>query len=140
MAALELLNFSTATTPAKLFQMATRRSDGQGVARWASSFRLSKVSNGVAVVAAASSVVPNAVIFALDSQSDLPLITDCALVVSPTAATNPSLLFACLSELAARNRLEPGDRKGACGRTDQQSHLEPLGSESVGVAAAVAFQ
>src|ERR1035438_4416549 len=60
-AVLELLKLSTATTPARLFQIATNRSAGQVAANSASSFWLAKVSNGVVVVAAASSGVPNAV-------------------------------------------------------------------------------
>src|ERR1022692_2817184 len=60
-AVLVLLKLSTATTPARLFQIATRRSGGQAAANSASSFWLAKVSNGVVVVAAASSGVPNAV-------------------------------------------------------------------------------
>src|ERR1035441_1635792 len=60
-AVLGLLKLSTATTPARLFQIATRRSVGQPAANSASSFWLAKVSNGVVVVAAASSGVPNAV-------------------------------------------------------------------------------
>jgi len=57
---LVLLKLSTATTPARLFQIATIRSAGHPAASPASSFWLAKVSNG-AVVVAASSGVPNAV-------------------------------------------------------------------------------
>src|ERR1039458_6238788 len=57
---LGLLKLSTATTPARLFQIATRRSAGHPAANSASSFWLAKVSNGVVVVSAASSGVPNA--------------------------------------------------------------------------------
>src|ERR1017187_2477506 len=60
-AVLVLLKLSTATTPARLFQIATRRSAGHPAASSASSFWLAKVSNGVVFVAAASSGVPNAV-------------------------------------------------------------------------------
>src|ERR1035438_4544016 len=60
-AVLVLLKLSTATTPARLFQIATNRSAGQVVASSASSFWLANVSKGVVVVAAASSGVPNAV-------------------------------------------------------------------------------
>src|ERR1039458_6065323 len=60
-AVLALLKLSTATTPARLFQIATNRSAGQPAASSASSFWLAKVSNGVVTVAAASSGVPNAV-------------------------------------------------------------------------------
>jgi len=60
-AVLVLLKFSTATTPARLFQIATTRSARYPAASSASSFWLAKVSNGVVVVAAASSGVPNAV-------------------------------------------------------------------------------
>jgi hypothetical protein len=55
------LNFLTGVTPGRLFQMATSRSAGQPAASSTSSFWLAKESNGVAVVAAASSGVPCAV-------------------------------------------------------------------------------
>src|ERR1035437_3940872 len=61
MAALLLLKLSKGVTPGRLFQIATRRSVGQLAANSASSFWLAKVSHGVAVVAAASSAEPNAV-------------------------------------------------------------------------------
>jgi hypothetical protein len=60
-AALEFLNPFTCLTPGRLFQMATSRSGVQVSAWSAISFRLPKESNGVAVVAAASSLLANAV-------------------------------------------------------------------------------
>src|ERR1019366_8620794 len=60
-AALAVLKLFTGFTPGRLFQIATRRSAGHCVASAASSCWLAKGSKGVAVVAAASSWVPNAV-------------------------------------------------------------------------------
>src|ERR1019366_180954 len=60
-ATLALLKLFTGFTPVRLFQMATTRSAGQPAASSARSFWLAKVSNGVVVVAAASSWVANAV-------------------------------------------------------------------------------
>src|ERR1019366_9789794 len=57
--ALLLLKLSTGVTPVRLFQIATRRSAGQALASSASSFWLPKLSNGVAVGAAASPWVEN---------------------------------------------------------------------------------
>src|ERR1039457_2347894 len=48
-----------ATTPGRLFHVATRRSGGQALARSANSCWLAKESNGVAVAAAASSGMAN---------------------------------------------------------------------------------
>ena len=59
-AALAFLKLFTGFTPGRLFQMATSRSAGHCPTRLKSSFWLAKVSNGVAVVAAASSGVANA--------------------------------------------------------------------------------
>ena len=60
-AAWEFLNPFTCLTPGRLFQMATGRSGAHVSARSASSFWLPNESNGVAVVAAASSLVANVV-------------------------------------------------------------------------------
>ena len=60
-AALAFLKLFTGFTPGRLFQMATSRSAGQPAASSAKSFWLANESNGVVVVAAASSWVPNAV-------------------------------------------------------------------------------
>src|SRR5450759_4794591 len=59
-AALAFLKPFTGFTPVRLFQIATSRSAGHCPTRLKSSFWLAKVSNGVAVVAAASSGVANA--------------------------------------------------------------------------------
>src|SRR5712692_8459556 len=58
-----VLKLFTGVTPGRLFQMATSRSSGQGRAKLKSSFWPAKVSNGVVVVAAASSGVANALMF-----------------------------------------------------------------------------
>jgi hypothetical protein len=55
------LKLFTGFAPGRLFQIATKRSAGQPAISSVSSFWLLKESNGVAVVAAASSWVPNAV-------------------------------------------------------------------------------
>src|ERR1035441_1717523 len=59
-AALLLLKLSTGVTPVRLLKIATSRSAGQAFASSASSFWLLKLSNGVAVAAAASSWFENA--------------------------------------------------------------------------------
>ena len=56
-----LLTPFAGVTPGRLFQMARSRSGGQAAASSANSFSLAKVSNGVLVVAAASSTEANAV-------------------------------------------------------------------------------
>ena len=61
MAVLWSLNFFTRVTPGRLFQMATSLSAGHWAASSANSCSLVKLSNGLAVVAAASSGVPCAV-------------------------------------------------------------------------------
>src|ERR1017187_8233209 len=60
-ATLAVLKLFTGFTPGRLFQTATSRSGGQPAASSARSCWLAKESNGVVVVAAASSWVPNAV-------------------------------------------------------------------------------
>src|SRR6266849_6870169 len=59
-AVLVVLKLFTGVTPGRLFQIATSRSSGHFATKLASSFWLAKVSNGVVVVAAASSGVANA--------------------------------------------------------------------------------
>jgi hypothetical protein len=56
------LNFRTGVTPAKLFQIVTTRPAGQAPINSPNSCWLVKLSNGVAVAAAASSAVANATI------------------------------------------------------------------------------
>jgi hypothetical protein len=58
--AFAFLKLFTGFTPGMLFQIATSLSGGQAAASSASSFWLANESNGVAVVAAASSGVANA--------------------------------------------------------------------------------
>src|SRR5579862_474826 len=62
-----LVNFLTGVTPGRLFQTATSRSAGQAMVSSASSFWLEKLSNGVAVAAAASSGVACAVMLFSES-------------------------------------------------------------------------
>jgi hypothetical protein len=64
------LNFFTGVTPGRLFQMATSLSAGQALASCANSCSLVKLSNGVAVAAAAASGVPCAVM--LTHRVDVP--------------------------------------------------------------------
>jgi len=57
----------SATTPGRLFQVATRRSVGHALASSASSYSVLKLSNGVVVAAAAASGVACAVMLFSES-------------------------------------------------------------------------
>jgi hypothetical protein len=96
-AVLVFLKLSTATTPARLFQIATRRSAGQAAASSASSFWLAKVSNGVVLVAAASSGVPNAVMLLSLSIVNVVIIV---LLVATLCAVNTWITPKCLKSKA----------------------------------------
>jgi hypothetical protein len=96
---LAVLKVFTGLTPGRLFQMATSRSAGQPAARSARSFWLAKESNGVVVVAAASSWVPNAVMLFCSSIVNVFIIvllgpTLCAVTtwITPVAHTSKRIM------------------------------------------------
>jgi hypothetical protein len=105
-AALLLLNRFTGSTPGRLFQVATKRSAGQAAISSASSFWLLKLSNGVAVVALASSGEPNALMLFCSSIVKVVIIV---LLGAKLCAVMTSITLICLQSKVIVRKIEAGE-------------------------------
>src|ERR1700730_15093920 len=105
-AELPLLKRFTGSTPGKPFQIATRRSGSQPATSPANSFWLLKLSKGVAVVAAASSAEPNAVMLFCSSMVKVVIIV---LLCSTLCAAITWITRNCLKRKAILKEIDVGE-------------------------------